>query len=114
MFRKKNKVLTTEEIAKTQREELNASVRQARDVLVARVRSALAYNKALTVLPETSTEYKNAQYELVQVKQDVLDWMKVYTMAVHDLNDFCVKNNLRQAEWVSAMQIILFATENRA
>lgn len=113
MFGKKVKAPTTEEIAIAERNELTEQVRKARDVLTNRVRSALAHNRLLQCLPETSKEYKDTQYELVQVKQDVVAWMHTYTMCVHDLNEFCEKNNLRAGAWVSAQQIALWATEER-
>lgn len=95
----------------TKRDELNEQVQHASSVLKCRVRSTLARTHALNVFPANSYEYKVNAQELEEAKRDVTEWMTVYTMCVRDLNDFCVKNNLRCPEYVSAMQIVLTACE---
>lgn len=107
MFKKKQPV----DFTIVKRNELTSQVRHAMEMLEGRVRSALARTQLQNILPPNSTEYKKLAQELEDAKQDVLEWMAVYTMCVHDLNDHCVRNNLNCPQYVSATQVALTACE---
>lgn len=107
MFKKKQPV----DFTAIKRNELSLQVRHAMDMLEGHVRSALARTQLQNILPTNSTEYKKLSQELENAKQDVLEWMTVYTMCVRDLNDYCAKNNLNCPQYVSATQVALTACE---
>lgn len=109
MFNRKPTVNTIEE----RRSELVTEASHVGNVLMRCVRAAVAYNQMLSILPTNTTEYKETALSAEGAKEDVVEWMRSYDCAIEELNDYCVENNLRQADFISARQVVLNALAYR-
>lgn len=92
-----------------QRKKLIADVKHARDILCARVQSAITRAQLVSLLPTNSKQYRDSAYELDKTKNDVLEWMTAYELCRQNLQEFCTIHNLGGGTWVSAEQVALWA-----